>query len=156
MSGRIRLEPFARPVYRAVSRLTRGMTLGVRGLVTNPAGEVLLIHHTYVRGWYMPGGGIERGETAEEALARELIEEVGIRIVGRARLISFHSNHVRFPGDHVLIYRVDSWEPCEATSMGEIHAAEWFAPDALPVEITPSTRRRIEEGLGGEEPHPHW
>lgn len=156
MSWRIRLEPFARPVYRAVSRLTRGMTLGVRGLVTNPAGEVLLIHHTYVRGWYMPGGGIERGETAEEALARELIEEVGVRIVGRPRLISFHSNHVRFPGDHVLIYRVDSWEPCEATSMGEIHAAEWFAPDALPVEITPSTRRRIEEALGGEEPHPHW
>src|SRR5438552_11675432 len=129
MSWRYRLEPIARPVYRAVSRFTRGMTLGVRGLVTNQAGEVLLIHHTYVHGWYLPGGGIERGETAEEALARELVEEAGVRIVGRPVLVSFHSNHVKFPGDHVLIYRVGQWQSCAATSRGEIHEVGWFAPD---------------------------
>jgi 8-oxo-dGTP pyrophosphatase MutT (NUDIX family) len=156
MPWRRTLEPVARPVYRMVSRFLRGMTLGVRGLVTNDAGEVLLIQHTYVKGWYMPGGGIERGETAEEALARELVEEAGVRILDRPRLISFHSNHVRFPGDHVLIYRVESWEPCAATSRGEIHQIQWFAPDALPDDITPSTRRRIAEALGGEPPHPHW
>ena len=132
------------------------MTLGVRGLVTNAAGEVLLIQHTYVKGWSMPGGGVERGETAEEALSRELVEEAGVRVTGRPRLLSFHSNQIRFPGDHVLIYRVENWEPCKATSRGEIRALGWFPPDDLPADITPSTRRRIEEALGGEEPHPHW
>ena len=59
------LEPFARPFVRLYARTRRGMTLGVRGLVTNEAGEVLLIKHTYLAGWYLPGGGVERGETAE-------------------------------------------------------------------------------------------
>jgi len=132
------------------------MTLGVRGLVTNAVGEVLLIQHTYVKGWSMPGGGVERGETAEQALARELVEEAGVRVTGRPRLLSLHSNEVRFPGDHVLIYRVEAWEPCEATSRGEIRAVGWFPPDALPADTTASTRRRIEEALGGGAPHPHW
>jgi len=33
---------------------------------------------------------------------------------------------------------------------------EWFAPDALPHDITPSTRKRIEEALGGVEADPVW
>ncbi len=156
MSWRLALEPIVRPVYRVISRLSRPMTLGVRGLVLDGEGRVLLIRHTYVKGWYMPGGGIERGETAEEALARELVEEAGVRLTARPRLVSFHSNHVRFPGDHVLIYRIDAWAPCPATSVGEIDEVGWFSPDTLPHDITPSTRRRIEEALGGEEPHPHW
>ena len=156
MLWRRRVEPYIRPLFQSVSRARRGMTLGVRAVVTNEAGEVLLIEHTYVHGWYLPGGGVERGETAEEALARELVEEAGVRVTGRPRLVSFHSNHVKFPGDHVLIYRVDNWEACEATSRGEIHALAWFSAAALPPDITRATRRRIAEALGGAEPHPHW
>ncbi|MFO1013740.1 MAG: NUDIX domain-containing protein [Caulobacteraceae bacterium] len=156
MSWKARIEPFTRLPYRAFSRLSRGMTLGVRGLVTDAEGRVLLIRHTYMAGWYMPGGGVERGETAEEALARELMEEAGVRLTGRASLISLHSNHIRFPGDHVLIYRVTAWEPCPATQVGEIEEIAWYAPDALPHDVTPSTRKRIEEALGGLEPHPDW
>ncbi|MGA0601852.1 NUDIX domain-containing protein [Caulobacter sp. KR2-114] len=152
----MRFEPILRPLYRAAARRTRAMTLGVRGLVTDAEGRVLLIRHTYVKGWYMPGGGVERGETAEEALERELLEEAGVRMTGRARLLSFHSNHVRFPGDHVLIYRVEAWEATTPTQTGEIAEIAWFAPDALPDGVTPSTRRRIEEALDGEAPHPHW
>ena len=156
MLWRRRIEPFTRPLFRLVSRLTRGLTLGVRGLVTDEAGRVLLIEHTYLHGWYMPGGGVERGETTEQALARELVEEAGIVVVGRPRLISVHSNHVKFPGDHVLVYLVEQWRACPPTSRGEIHAIEWFAPDALPHDISPSTRRRIEEALRAMESDPNW
>ncbi|MBS0410817.1 MAG: NUDIX domain-containing protein [Proteobacteria bacterium] len=156
MSWRIRFEPILRPLYRYVARRSRPMTLGVRGLVLDAEGRVLLIRHTYVKGWYMPGGGVERGETAEEALERELMEEAGIRMTARARLLSFHSNHVRFPGDHVLIYRIEAFEAGAPTQAGEIAEIAWFATDALPADITPSTRRRIEEALGGEDAHPHW
>lgn len=124
------------------------MTLGVRGLVTDAEGRILLIEHTYVRGWYMPGGGVERGETAEEALHRELIEEAGVEMTSPPTLISIDTDHARFPGDHVLFYRAADWRPVEATSRGEIHAVEWFAPDALPRGITPMTLGRLRAAVG--------
>jgi ADP-ribose pyrophosphatase YjhB (NUDIX family) len=151
-----RIEPLLRPVLQAYSALRRGLTLGVRGLVTDAEGRVLLVEHTYLPGWYLPGGGVERRELAEDALARELVEEAGVEVIGRPRLISIHSNEKKHPGDHVLIYRVETWTPCQATSRGEIHAVDWFAPDALPDNVTPATRRRIEEALGGREADPHW
>ena len=156
MSWRRTLEPIARPVYRIYSALARGMTLGVRGMVTDSENRVLLVKHTYLAGWYMPGGGVERGETAEEALCRELVEEAGVRVTGRPSLVSLHSNNLKYRGDHVLIYRVTEWEACPATSVGEIEDIQWFAHDDLPADITPSTRRRIDEVFRGEAAHPHW
>jgi len=156
MLWRRRIEPFTRPLVYAFFRLTRGLTLGVRAVVTNDAGQVLLIQHTYIKGWYLPGGGVERGETAETAVVRELQEEAGVRALSRPRLISAHSNEVLHPGDHVLVYRVEAWEPCASDAEGEIHAVGWFGLDELPEETTGATRRRIAEALSGEEPDPMW
>lgn len=130
--------------------------MGVRGFVTDAEGRVLLIEHTYVSGWHLPGGGVERGETAEEALARELVEEVGVEIVGRAELVSTHSNHAYFPNDHVLLYRVDQWTACPATQKGEIARMDWFRLDSLPEGVTAGVRRRIEEAVSGAHPSPRW
>jgi 8-oxo-dGTP pyrophosphatase MutT (NUDIX family) len=132
------------------------MTLGVRGLVLDERGHVLLIQHTYVRGWYLPGGGVDPGEAAEAAMMREVVEEVGIIAQGRPRLLSVHSNHARHKGDHVLYYHIEAWTRGQATSRGEIHAMDWFAPDALPEGVTDATRRRILEALGQVPPHPDW
>jgi len=156
MSWKRRLEPKLRPLIHLVMRITRGLTLGVRGLVTDAEGRVLLVEHTYTTGWYLPGGGVERGETAETALARELVEETGVRLTGPVRLLSVHSNEVHHRGDHVLVYRCDHWEPCEATSRGEIAQVGWFAPDALPEGIQPGHRRRVEEAFGAGAPDVLW
>ena len=48
-------------------------------------GEVLLLRSSYRPGWSMPGGGIARGESARDAAARELSEEVGL-VVAAASL----------------------------------------------------------------------
>ena len=143
-----RLQPIALPLFRLYARATRGMTLGVRGAVINAAGEVLLVEHTYVAGWHLPGGGVEIGETAEEAMARELLEEVGVKVTAPPRLLAIHASHRRFRGDHVLLYRVDAWETCRATSRGEIHQTGWFRPDALPPQTTDVTRRQVAEASG--------
>jgi ADP-ribose pyrophosphatase YjhB (NUDIX family) len=156
MPWRLTLQPIIRPIYQVVSRLTRGATLGVRGLVLNEKGEVLLVEHTYVAGWYLPGGGVEHGETVEDAVVRELREEAGVRVLGRPALLAVHANHRVFRGDHVLVFRVERWEPCEAAHQGEIRAVGWFAPDALPDGISAGTRRRIAEALHGAETSPHW
>ncbi len=59
MLWRRRLQPIAQPLFRLYARTTRSMTLGVRGAVMNDAGEVLLVEHTYMHGWHLPGGGVE-------------------------------------------------------------------------------------------------
>jgi len=156
MLWRRRLEPFARPFFRIHAGFRRGLTLGVRGVAVDAEGRVLLIEHTYVPGWHFPGGGVERGETAAEALGREMEEEAGVRPTAPPRLISIHSNHRSYPGDHVLVYRVEAWTPCPATSRGEIHQIGWFAADRLPKGVTPATRARLAEIFGGQVSDPNW
>jgi 8-oxo-dGTP pyrophosphatase MutT (NUDIX family) len=156
MLWRRRIEPFTRPLVYAFFRMTRGLTLGVRAVVLNDNGQVLMIQHTYIKGWYLPGGGVERGETAETAVVRELAEEAGVRALSRPRLLSAHSNEVLHPGDHVLLYRIEAWEPCASDAEGEIHAVGWFDPADLPEETTKATRRRISEALGDADPDVMW
>ena len=156
MLWRRRIEPFTRPLVYAFFQFRRGLTLGVRAVVTNDRGEVLLVQHTYVRGWHLPGGGVERGETAETAVIRELQEEAGVRALSRPRLVSAHSNEAVHPRDHVLVYRVEAWEACESDAAGEIHAVGWFAPLDPPEEVSPGTRRRLAEAFGGGEADVMW
>jgi len=54
-------------------------------LIFDGSGELLILKTTYKKGWSLPGGQIERGESPWEACQRETLEECGLR-VGRARL----------------------------------------------------------------------
>ena len=150
------VEPYARPFFFARSRMMRGKTLGVRGLVVDKADRVLLIEHTYLSGWWLPGGGVETGETTQEAVARELREEGGIAAEGQPKLLSVHSNEAFFPGDHVLLFRVDDWQPCERTSHAEIKDARFFDVDHLPDGIEEGSLRRIQEAILGFPVDPYW
>ncbi|MGH7021077.1 MAG: NUDIX domain-containing protein [Brevundimonas sp.] len=153
---RTRIEPFTRPIFFAVSRMRRGMTLGVRGVATDAEGRVLLVKHTYLHGWWLPGGGVDKGETTHAAVARELREEAGLIARSEPRLISVHSNERFFPGDHVLVFAIDAFDMTERTSHGEIAEIGWFAPDALPEDTTRATRDRLAEIFGGTPADPNW
>jgi len=138
--------------------LRRPMTLGVRGIVHDrSSNSVFLIRHTYSPGWQFPGGGVESGETAEEALIRELAEEGNIQVTGALVLKSFHYNRQASRRDHVAFYLVSEFRQ-EGPKRPDIEIAEagFFPLDDLPQETTPATRRRIAELFGGEPPAPYW
>ena len=138
--------------------LRRPMTFGVRGLVYDrDAHSVFLIRHTYVPGWQLPGGGVEPGETAGEALGREFEEEANIRFTAQPTLKSLHFNRRSSRRDHVAFYLIETFEQTRPkTPDHEIAEADFFPLDALPEETTPATRRRIAEIFGGAEVSPYW
>jgi ADP-ribose pyrophosphatase YjhB (NUDIX family) len=152
---RIRFEPVITPVFRAWWRLRRPMTLGVRAVVSDEAGRILLVRHSYAAGWHLPGGGVEHGETAEYAALREAAEEGGVA-AERAELIGLFANHGNFPNDHIAVYRIADWQPCPRRNDSEISERGFFARDALPAETTAGTRRRLAEMFDGAPQSANW
>ena len=53
---------------------------GVSALVLNKKGEILLTLRQDLRDWRFPGGGIEKGESLQKAVKREIEEETGIKV----------------------------------------------------------------------------
>lgn len=155
-SLRLTLSPVITAGFRVWWRFSRGATLGVRGLATDAEGRVLLVRHTYRPGWFLPGGGVESGETAVEAATREMMEEGGVEATAPPRLIGFYANHASFKNDHVALYAFEAWRPCAFTAHQEIAERGFFPRDALPEGVTEGTRRRLAEAFEGRPPSPHW
>jgi ADP-ribose pyrophosphatase YjhB (NUDIX family) len=153
-----------RPTTRLVNwglhtfwRFSRGMTLGVRGIVLDEQNRVFLIRHTYVRGWHLPGGGVETGETALEALRRELREEACIAMEGPPQLTGVFFNSKASQRDHVLVYVIRNFTVLgEKQPDREIAEAGFFALDQLPEGTTSATYRRLAEVLEGQPFDETW
>lgn len=140
------LNPLLQRMMHLYWRVSRGMTLGVRGIVLDDDERVLLVRHTYVKGWHLPGGGVEPGETCLDALRRELAEEGRIRLAGEPALHGIFFNGRISRRDHVAVYVVRDFVhdgPRERDR--EIAEAAFFALDALPEGTTRGTRARLAE-----------
>lgn len=138
-------------------RQTRALTMGAQGVVLTPDNQVLLVRHTYRPGWHFPGGGVEKRETVEAALTRELHEEAGVELSGRPELFGLYANFKAFPSDHIALFVVRDWQqPATPTPNREI-AEHRFAPvDRLPQGTIRAVRRRLDEILGNAERQEQW
>lgn len=151
------LEPLVRRLLHLYWRFARGLTLGARALVVDEDRRVLLVQHSYVRGWHLPGGGVEPGETLLDALIRELREEANIEPTAPPRLHGIFFNERVSRRDHVAVFVVADFRQIAAPVPDrEIIAHGFFSLDQLPNDTTAATRARIIEVLGDAPISERW
>jgi ADP-ribose pyrophosphatase YjhB (NUDIX family) len=141
-------------IFQRYWRYSRGLTLGVQGMVLDKDNRILLVKRDDSPGWQLPGGAVEEGEAAEDALRRLLLADVGIEISGPPELAGLHANHGLYPGDHVAVLVVRVWQQVRARGH-EIPTHAFLPRDDLPDHVAETARRRIRELLAGEPRSPH-
>lgn len=130
-------------------------TVGARALVVKND-EVLLVRHTYQKGWATIGGTVDKGESPREALVRELLEEVGVIVLEKPDLFGIYHNKNERRDDYVAFYIVREFEMQKTAYSPEIAEKKWFPLSDLPPDITPSTLKRVEEYLARQEKSDKW
>ncbi len=151
------LEPIIRPLNNWYLRFSRRKTLGVRAMVINGSGHVFLVKHSYINGWYLPGGGVEIGESTLSALKRELAEEGNIQLTGPPRSYAVFLNKRTSQRDYVVLFVVREFRQDGPPKPDrEIVAHGFFSPDALPEDASCATRARIAEVFKGHAVSELW
>jgi len=132
---------------------TRPLVLCSAGvIVLDHMNRVLLQHRTDNDMWCLPGGASEPGERLEDAAARELQEEVGLRC-GSLELFGIYAGpemYYRYPNGHE-VHNVSVIYLCRE-SLGEIQVdpaeakdAAFFSVADIPAAISPPNRPAIED-----------
>ena len=109
---------------RAITDVAVGILVRRDGsflMTTRPAGKV------YPGYWEFPGGKVEAGETVEQALRRELNEELGIDIQS---VQPVHMEQVDYPHALVRLHfcRIDAWQGDLAMREGQAFSWETVVP----------------------------
>lgn len=92
-------------------------------------------HEPATGSWSVPGGRVEPGETLQEAVVRELLEETGIEgvctgLVGVAEWIDETTHHV------ILDYAVEVLAPAPPEAGSDAHDARWVAlPEVAEMDL---------------------
>lgn len=136
---------FGRAVLHRYFLWSRGMTLGVRVLIQNSEGEILLVKHTYFPGWHMPGGGVDHGEDVRDAIKREVYEECGIKDLINLRLLEISYNSKISKRDHVVVYTATTSEHPKIVNNLEIRTAKFFTLKDLPTDVDDMCRAALGE-----------
>lgn len=144
----IRLLYFLFRMYLFVFRPVR---MGVRVMMIKDD-KVLLVRQTYVPGWFMPGGGLKRGETLEQAARREAKEETGAQL-GELKLLGAYTNFKEWKTDHNLLFLCRDFQIIGKPD-AEIAEMNFFSLNQLPEGVWPGHRRRLEEYQAGITPPP--
>ena len=121
------------------------------GIIRNVSGEIYITQRAadahMAHKWEFPGGKIESGESPQEAVIRELEEEVGIVVTS---LQPFDKLEYQFPDRHITLWfwLVDSWEGAPWGTEGQ--PGRWVAHRELVAdEFPPANVPVIEKLIAG-------
>ena len=107
----------------------------VRVIVYRDDGKILLVRGRFSRQeWALPGGGVNRNESYEQAAVRETLEEIGLKIYNLRYLgeANSHESYAKFSVRVFVAHASDYDIKCNF----EIMEARWFNRDHLPEEYT--------------------
>jgi ADP-ribose pyrophosphatase YjhB (NUDIX family) len=141
---------FLHSLRRALWRVA-GRRDGVHAVPLTGAGRVVLVLLTYAPGWRLPGGGLKRGEGAENAILRELREEIGLRSHGRIeRLEDVGEEAAGGTGRSALfLVRDVVYRPRRSLEVEEVRE---FDPEALPPDTARWTAGILARRFGFRPP----
>ena len=143
----------AHALFLSVKLLLARVVLGVNALVLDDEGRVLLVRHGYQPGWQLPGGGVDAGEMPEDAIRRELREELGLT-GGECSFVGTYVRRVLWIGQVVMLYRVENAR-LDFHPGWEIREIVWADPAAPPTGLSRATARRLAE-LNGASVTREW
>ena len=115
------------------------------GLIVDPAGRCLLVRKRGTHTFMQAGGKIEPHESPAQALARELEEELGIRVAPEApeylgEFTAQAANETRHTVNAACFYwRADF----DVSPTRENEEAVWVAPDGAGLPLAPLTRDHL-------------
>jgi 8-oxo-dGTP pyrophosphatase MutT (NUDIX family) len=142
------------PIVAKLSIIARSLispaVFGVRGVIEDGQGRVLLVRHSYLSGWHFPGGGVDRGEPPDAAVVREMEEEVGLVESAAPEFVALYTQKVVWISHFVALYRLCNARIAFKPNI-EIREAMFFYPGDLPAQTTYATRQRLAE-LSGKTP----
>jgi len=131
-------------------------TVTAGAVMMDAQGRVLLLHHAFRAGsgWGIPGGFINPGEQPEEAIRRELREEIGLE--PESIELAFVRT-LKAINQVEVIFRCRCCQPPghPQPQSPEVISAEWFALDDLPQGLSQDQRRLIERALGAKARREH-
>jgi 8-oxo-dGTP pyrophosphatase MutT (NUDIX family) len=129
-------------LYRIYCFFVRPVRMGVRVMMIQE-NKVTLVRQTYMPGWFMPGGGLKRGETLEQAARREAYEETGAEL-GEMTLMGAYTNFKDWKTDHNLVFVCHDFKVTGKPDK-EIAELNSFPLDQLPEGLWRGHIRRLEE-----------
>ena len=139
----LRILYWLRKTYQFI---VRPINLGVRIMLIRDE-KVLLVRHVYQDGWFMPGGGMKRRETLEQAARRECYEEVGVEM-HQMSLFGIFSSFIGWKSDHIALFLSEDFTLTDKKD-SEI-AEKRFSPlNDLPESLSDGHRRRLKEYQAG-------
>ena len=126
-----------------IRRMTlRPLTLGVKIMLIRD-NQILLVRHTYQPGWFIPGGGVKRGETLEEAARREAWEELGAKLEG-VTLFGMYSNIRHYKNEHIAVFICDAFTLSNKIDY-EIAESAFFPVNSPPLGTDRGSRHRLQD-----------
>ncbi len=128
--------------------LFKPVTFGVKAMLIHDD-TVLLVKHSYEKGWHLPGGGVKRGESAATAVRREAREELGAAMTA-VSFFGLFSNINENKSDHIVVFVCTDFT-LSGKQDAEIEAYGFFAFDQLPPETTAGSARRVAEYCAGQK-----
>lgn len=140
----VAISPVMTKVFRVYNMLFK--TVRPRLSIITETGEILLVRNwTGHQGWELPGGGKGRRESCEQAVLREIKEELGVD------LSAYRLNYIgttTADGYEAPVFRVSIKERLPITRRKwELSAAAWQPMSILPEQLGPVARRTLENDV---------